>query len=92
MSVHNNYKNMTSYKIKSSLIHRQGLYAAYNIKRSSKIIEYKGKKITKHKAETDLKYDEPNNPSLKIVWKKKLTSIRIANKILNFLEKKANYN
>ena len=40
----------------------------------------------------DLKYDEPNNPSLKIVWKKKLTPIRIANKILNFLEKKANYN
>ena len=59
MSVHNNYKDMPSYKIKSSLIHRQGLYATHNIKRGMKIIEYKGKKITKHKAETDLKYDDP---------------------------------
>lgn len=48
---------MKLYKNKKSNIHRHGLSAAINIKKGQKIIQYKGKKITLYKAETDPKYD-----------------------------------
>ena len=48
---------MKLYKNKKSIIHRHGLSAAINIKEKQKIIQYKGKKITLCKSETDPKYD-----------------------------------
>ena len=48
---------MKLYKNKKSNIHRHGLSAAINIKKNKKIIQYKGKKITLNKTETDPKYD-----------------------------------
>ena len=48
---------MKLYKNKKSNIHRHGLSAAINIKKDQKIIQYKGKKVTLHKVETDPKYD-----------------------------------
>ena len=48
---------MKLYKSKKSDIHRHGLSATTNIKKDQKIIQYKGKKVTLHKVETDPKYD-----------------------------------
>ena len=48
---------MNLYKNKKSNIHRHGLSAATDIKKGQKIIQYKGKKVTLHKVETDPKYD-----------------------------------
>ena len=48
---------MKLYKNKKSNIHRHGLSAATNIKRGQKIIQYKGKKVSLHKVETDSKYN-----------------------------------
>ena len=48
---------MKLYKNKKSNIHRHGLSAATNIKKGQKIIQYKGKKVSIHKVETDPKYD-----------------------------------
>ena len=48
---------MKLYKNKKSNIHRHGLSASINIKKGQKIIQYKGKKVTLHKVETDPKYD-----------------------------------
>tara|TARA_B110000196_G_C20612654_1_gene415922 strand:- start:30 stop:494 length:465 start_codon:yes stop_codon:yes gene_type:complete len=48
---------MKLYKNRKSNIHRHGLSAATNIKKDQKIIQYKGKKVTLHKVETDSKYD-----------------------------------
>ena len=45
------------YKIKKSNIDKRGLCAASNIKKGTKIIEYKGKIISAKKAETDPKFD-----------------------------------
>jgi|TARA_B100000965_G_scaffold295155_1_gene253201 Proteins containing SET domain len=45
------------YKIKKSNIDNRGLYASKNIKSGTKIIEYKGKIVTKKKVEEDSKYD-----------------------------------
>ena len=45
------------YKNKKSNIHKNGLCAATNIKRGQKIIQYKGKKVSLSKVETDPKYD-----------------------------------
>ena len=45
------------YKIKKSNIDNRGLYAATNIKRNTKIIEYKGKIITSKQSETNPKFD-----------------------------------
>ena len=45
------------YKIKKSNIDKRGLCAASNIKKGTKIIEYKGKIISVKKAETDTKFD-----------------------------------
>ena len=45
------------YKIKKSNIDKRGLCAASNIKKGTKIIEYKGKIISVKKAETDPKFD-----------------------------------
>ena len=47
---------MKFYKKKKSNIHRQGLCAAKDIKRGTKIIEYKGKKITNKEADENDKY------------------------------------
>ena len=45
------------YKIKNSKIDKRGLYANKNIKKGLRIIEYKGKVITRKKAEDDPKFD-----------------------------------
>ena len=45
------------YKIKKSKIDNRGLYAATNIKKDAKIIEYKGKIITVKETETNPKFD-----------------------------------
>ena len=45
------------YKIKKSMIDNRGLYAAKNIKKDTKIIEYKGKIITVKETETNPKFD-----------------------------------
>ena len=45
------------YKIKKSKIDNRGLYAAKNIKKDAKIIEYKGKIITVKETETNPKFD-----------------------------------
>ena len=45
------------YKIKKSRIDNRGLYAATNIKKDTKIIEYKGKIITVKETETNPKFD-----------------------------------
>ena len=45
------------YKIKKSKIDNRGLYAAMNIKKNTKIIEYKGKIITVKETETNPKFD-----------------------------------
>ena len=41
---------MKPYKVKRSKIDNLGLYASKNIKKGSKIIEYKGKVITRREA------------------------------------------
>ena len=48
---------MKSYKVRRSKIDNLGLYAAKNINKGSKIIEYKGKIITRREAEENPKYD-----------------------------------
>ena len=48
---------MKLYKIKKSNIDNRGLYASKNIKSGTKIIEYKGKIVTKKKVEENSKYD-----------------------------------
>ena len=48
---------MKLYKIKNSKIDNKGLYASRNIKDRTKIIEYKGKIITKKKVEENSKFD-----------------------------------
>ena len=45
------------YKIKKSRIDNRGLYASKNIKKDTKIIEYKGKIITVKETETNPKFD-----------------------------------
>ena len=45
------------YKIKKSNIDNRGLYATTNIKKNTKIIEYKGKIITVKETETNPKFD-----------------------------------
>ena len=50
------------YKIKKSKIDNRGLYAATNIKKNTKIIEYKGKIITVKETETNPKFD--NNKAI----------------------------
>ncbi len=45
------------YKIKKSKIDNKGLYAAKNIKKDTKIIEYKGKIISVKETETNPKFD-----------------------------------
>ena len=44
---------MKLYKIKKSNIDKKGLCAATNIKKGTKIIEYKGKIITRKQSELD---------------------------------------
>ena len=48
---------MKLYKNRKSNIHRHGLSAAININKGQKIIQYKGKKVSLSKVETDPKYD-----------------------------------
>ena len=48
---------MKLYKIKKSNIDNKGLYANRDIKDGTKIIEYKGKIVTKKKVEEDSKFD-----------------------------------
>ena len=48
---------MKLYKIKKSNIDNRGLYANADIKDGTKIIEYKGKIVTKKKVEENSKYD-----------------------------------
>ncbi len=48
---------MKLYKIKKSNIDNRGLYANQDIKDGTKIIEYKGKIVTKKKVERDSKFD-----------------------------------
>ncbi len=48
---------MKLYKIKKSKIDKNGLYANHDIKKGSKIIEYKGKIITTKKSDSDPKFD-----------------------------------
>ena len=50
------------YKIKKSKIDNRGLYAATNIKKNTKIIEYKGKIINVKETETNPKFD--NNKAI----------------------------
>ena len=48
---------MRLYKIKKSKIDKNGLYASCNIKKGTKIIEYKGKIISVKKSAEDPKFD-----------------------------------
>ena len=48
---------MKLYKIKKSKIDKNGLYASCDIKKGTKIIEYKGKIITSKESETNPKFD-----------------------------------
>ena len=48
---------MKLYKIKKSKIDNNGLYANCDIKKGTKIIEYKGKIITANQSETNSKFD-----------------------------------
>ena len=48
---------MKLYKIKKSKIDRKGLYASCYIKKGTKIIQYKGKIITRRYAEENPKFD-----------------------------------
>ena len=48
---------MKLYKIKNSKIDNKGLYASRSIKNSTKIVEYKGKIITKKQVEDNPKFD-----------------------------------
>ena len=48
---------MKIYKIKKSKIDKNGLYANCNIKKGTKIIEYKGKIISVKQIETYPKFD-----------------------------------
>ncbi len=48
---------MKLYKIKKSNIDNRGLYASQDIKDGTKIIEYKGKIVTKKRVEEDSKFD-----------------------------------
>ena len=48
---------MKLYKIKKSNIDNRGLYASQDIKDGTKIIEYKGKVVSKKKVEQDSKFD-----------------------------------
>ena len=48
---------MKLFKIKKSKIDKNGLYASCNISKGTRIIEYKGKVITRKKAEEDPKFD-----------------------------------
>ena len=48
---------MKLYKIRKSNIDKRGLYASKNIKNGTRIIEYKGKIITRKKSEEDPKFD-----------------------------------
>ncbi len=48
---------MKLYKIKKSQIDKNGLYASRDIKKGTKIIEYKGKIITAEQTENDPKFD-----------------------------------
>ena len=48
---------MKLYKNRKSNIHRHGLSATIYIKKGQRIIQYKGKKVSLHKTETDPKYD-----------------------------------
>ena len=48
---------MKSYKIKNSRIDNKGLYANQDIKDRTKIIEYKGKILTKKQVEENPKFD-----------------------------------
>tara|TARA_Y100001958_G_C21165607_1_gene498531 strand:- start:832 stop:1281 length:450 start_codon:yes stop_codon:yes gene_type:complete len=45
------------YKIKKSKIDKNGLYASQDIKKGTRIIEYKGKIITSKQSEVNPKYD-----------------------------------
>ena len=48
---------MKLYKIKKSKIDKKGLYASCDIKKGTRIIEYKGKIITSKESETNPKFD-----------------------------------
>ena len=48
---------MKLYKIKKSKIDKNGLYACCDIKKGTRIIEYKGKIITSKESETNPKFD-----------------------------------
>ena len=48
---------MKIFKIKKSKIDNNGLYANCNIKKGTRIIEYKGKIITRKQSEKDPKFD-----------------------------------
>ena len=48
---------MRLYKTKKSKIDNFGLYATKDIKKGTKIIEYRGKVITRKEAEENPKYD-----------------------------------
>ena len=53
---------MRLYKIKKSKIDKNGLYANCDIKKGTRIIEYKGKLVTVKKSEIDPKFD--NNKAI----------------------------
>ena len=48
---------MKLYKVKKSKIDNFGLYASRDIKKGTRVIEYKGKVITRREAEESSKYD-----------------------------------
>ena len=48
---------MRPYKVRKSKIDKLGLYAAKDIKKGTRVIEYKGKIITSQETEKNPKYD-----------------------------------
>ena len=73
---------MPLYKIKKSNIDNKGLVAAKDIKKGTKIIEYKGKLISKKESEVNPKFD--NSKRIYLFEIKKLKSLTAL--ILIYLE------
>ena len=61
---------MKVYKVKKSKIDNFGLYASRDIKKGTRVIEYKGKVITRREAEENPKYD--NDKAIYLFNKKKI--------------------
>ena len=72
---------MKIYKVKKSKIDKNGLYANQDIKKGTKIIEYKGKIITVKQSDNDPKFD--NEKAIYLILIKSMILTGISNLILH---------